>query len=108
MGKGKVALMILVVSAIVAFFVLPASAADAWYTCDVIQAGTGGASYVLILLQDSNKTFKKWFRAREGQENRMLATALSALSNNMQVLVLTDPNQPTADQRIIWTMYITK
>ena len=87
---------IFLLAACVAFVGLlssPASAASAWYNCNVTQAGPSGAE-VRVMLTHSATTpafTSKWFKAPKGMENRMLAVAMAALTNNKKVAVLVDP-----------------
>jgi len=107
MEKKKIPLIIVIALSIVVLFALPASALTDWYVCTVDEAGSGGSEYVNFRLTDSNGSFTRvWFRAKQGAENRMLAVALTAFSNNFKVKVYTDPDLPTVPQRIISYMYI--
>lgn len=81
-------------------------AASASYICNVIMAGPGGAApQVLLKLTDSGGSFSnRWFTARSGQEKTMLATALTAQANNMQIFIYTDTSLP--GYPVITSMYL--
>ena len=93
----KIGLVILTVLMAITLFTTPSGAAQAWYTCNVLGAGAGGTSSadgtVYIYLTDASGSFtKKWFTCLSGQENRMLAAALSAISQGKTVYVKADPS----------------
>lgn len=67
------------------------------FTCTVNQAGPSGTD-VRIMLTDNSPApsfANKWFKAPVGQENRMLAIAVSAMINKKKVSVLVDPGLPS-------------
>lgn len=64
--------------------------ASGWYTCTVVMAGAGWGSNCYIKLSDTASTpafTNTWFIALPARKKEMLATALTAMSNNMKVLV---------------------
>jgi hypothetical protein len=74
-----------------------AEAASSTFTCTVNQAGPSGAE-VRIMLSDSSAApyfTNKWFKAPVGQENRMLAIAISAINSRKKVNVIVDPELPS-------------
>ena len=67
-----------------------------WFTCEVVYGGKVNPDVVFIQLTDTKAvpTFTgKWFRAKSGIENEMLAAALAALTAGMLVSVQTDPDE---------------
>jgi hypothetical protein len=69
-------------------------AASGTFTCTVNQAGPSGTD-VRIMLSDNSPApsfTNKWFKAPLGQENRMLAIAMSAMVNKKKVSVVVDPD----------------
>jgi hypothetical protein len=74
-----------------------AEAVSSTFSCTVNQAGPSGTE-VRIMLSDNSPapTFaNKWFKAPVGQENRMLAIAVSAMINKKKVNVVVDPELPS-------------
>jgi hypothetical protein len=72
-------------------------AASEIFTCTVNQAGPSGTD-VRIMLSDNSPApsfTNKWFKATVGQENRMLAVAVSAMINKKKVSVVVDPELPS-------------
>jgi len=71
---------------------LTVNAEVATFTCTVNQAGAQGSA-VNVMLTDNAATpqfSKKWFKAPLGQENRILAVALAAISSSKKVSVMVD------------------
>ncbi len=85
---------ILVAALLVVMWSTSAQAALGWFTVQVIHAGKAGDPTVLIQLTH-NKAFpsftNKWFRAKLGVENEMLAVALTAITADLLVTVRLDP-----------------
>lgn len=79
-----------------------------WYTAQIDHAGKVNAPGVLIQLTDTKAvpTFTgKWFKAKSGIENEMLAVALTALTADMLVTVYVDADAPFSE---IIRMYLKK
>ncbi len=79
-----------------AVFIFATSAFAGSFTCKVNQAGPYQAKEVRIVLTDTatSPVFQnKTFTAMAGSENQMLATALTAISNGLNVRVKTNPSQ---------------
>jgi hypothetical protein len=94
--KGWVTLFGLVLLALTVS-VVGVPAASETFTCTVNQAGPSGTE-VKIMLSDSSPApyfVNKWFKAPVGQENRMLAIAVSAMNNRKKVSVVVDPDLPS-------------
>ena len=92
-SKKTIVAGLAVVSAILIF---AASAFAGTYTCKVKQAGPYKGTEVRFVLTDTagNPAFaNKTFIAKSGCENQMLATALTAVSNGLNVRVTTNPAQ---------------
>jgi hypothetical protein len=94
MKTRKKLLVMVAVFAMVAIFA--ASAQAGWNLCTVIQTGPGwGTSYIRLSQepcdQNHDGTFAdKWFRPRSDSVREMLATALTAKTNNEQVWMYSD------------------
>ena len=103
----KIGLILLTVLITTALFTTPSHATAAWYTCNVVYAGTitGGTSgYIQLYLTDTATTpafTKKTFNAVSGMENRMLALALTAMAGGYKLMIYADPSGATSSQRII-------
>lgn len=72
----------------------------ATFTCTVTQAGSQGSA-VNIQLTDTAATpqfTKRWFKAPLGQENRILAVALAAMTNAKKVSVTADLGSSTTPE----------
>jgi hypothetical protein len=109
MRNKRIGLIVLMVVMAMAFFTTPAGAAAKYYTCVVNQAGTFGTGEVRIMMTDTGATPKfanMWFECRTGQENRQLATALSALSSGMKVSAYVDPAVTTLTSRTISAIFL--
>jgi hypothetical protein len=75
--------------------IFAATAFAGTYTCKVKQAGPYKGTEVRFVLTDTagNPAFSnKTFIAKSGCENQMLATALTAISNGLNVRVTTNPS----------------
>lgn len=93
MKAKKIGLVALVsVFIMVCLLTMNASAESEWITCSVNMAGPSG-EYTYILLSDtafSPAFTKKWFIAPSDRANEMIAIALTAMSNNMKVIIKGD------------------
>lgn len=79
-----------------AMLIFATSAFAGMYTCKVKQAGPYNGTQVRFVLSDTagNPAFaNKTFVAKAGCENQMLATALTAISNGLNIKVKTNPSQ---------------
>jgi hypothetical protein len=104
MKTKKLGLITAIALAMIFLFALNASAA--WFTCTVTMAGPGGSSNIYIRLTDNAGTpafVDRWFLANAQQKNEILATALTALTNNMAVTVNLSS---TAQYSIINNLYL--
>ena len=75
--------------------IFAATAFAGTYTCKVKQTGPYKGTEVRFVLTDTagNPAFSnKTFIAKSGCENQMLATALTAISNGLNVRVTTNPS----------------
>ncbi len=91
----------LAVALLVVMWSTGAQAQLGWFTCEVVRAGKVNPDFALIQLTDTKAvpTFTgKWFRAKSGIENEMLAAAFAALTAGMLVSVQTDPDEPGAPE----------
>jgi len=105
MRVKKMFITMVVVLSMLAVFAVSAHA-GAWYTCTVNMAGAGWGTHCYIKLSDTAATpdfENKWFVALDSQEKEMLATALTAMTNNMQVKVYISSSSPYS---IIRAMYL--
>jgi len=94
MRVKKVFVMMVVVLSMLAVFAVSAHAGATWYTCEVNMAGIGMSwSYVKLTDKGGNFT-NKWFLLRSDRKKEMLAVALTAMTNNMEVQVYTDISEP--------------
>jgi len=87
MKTKKLGLISAIVLAMVFLFALNASAGDNWKTCNVIEAGQGVASAVVKLSEINGEFTNRMFNIDNSNKSAMLATALTAVSNGMQVIV---------------------
>ena len=104
MRVKKMFITMVVVLSMLAVFAVVAHAG--WYTCTVNMAGPGWGTHCYIKLSDTAATpdfENRWFVALDSQKKEMLAVALTAMTNNMNVLVcVSSPNEYS----IIRAMYL--
>jgi hypothetical protein len=73
--------------------------------CNVDRVGEGsGAVYVMLTDTGGTGVTNRWYTADPANQNVILATALTALSNGRQVQVLVNPN--SSQYATISSMYI--
>ena len=105
MRVKKMFLAMAVVFSMLAVFAVAAHAGG-WYTCTVNMAGAGWGTHCYIKLSDTAATpafENRWFVPLDSQKKEMLAVALTAMTNNMNVLVcVSSPNEYS----IIRAMYL--
>ncbi|MDY6987312.1 MAG: hypothetical protein SWQ30_04570 [Thermodesulfobacteriota bacterium] len=105
----KTRTIILAVAAVFSMVALfGASAHAGWNVCTVVQAGPGwGTSYIRLTQESSPKNddpafTNKWFKARTDSVNEMLATALTAKTNNEQVWMCSDMLGPYPELKAMY------
>jgi hypothetical protein len=87
MNVKKMFLVIVAVFSMVALLGVNAYA-GAWYNCQVKMAGAAGGPNTYIALSHASSTpafTGRWFTANSSEQKEMLATALAAMSSNVQV-----------------------
>ena len=90
MKKKRIVVMGLVILAMFAFLTQPAGAAPGWRNCEVVSVETDDQAVVTVtLLRIANGSIKS-FTVPAGEENRMLAIAMTAMTNQMEVRVYVD------------------
>ena len=92
MRVKKMFITMVVVLSMLAVFAVSAHA-GAWYTCTVNMAGPGWGTHCYIKLSDTAATpafENRWFVALDSQKKEMLAVALTAMTNGLNVLVYVD------------------
>ncbi len=57
-----------------------------WVTCEVMRAGPAENGTIFIALKNVDGSFNHWFQAVPAMKKEMLATALSAISMEKQVI----------------------
>jgi hypothetical protein len=100
MRREKMNLIILTVLMATVLFTISADAAAKWYTCTINSIGNYGATSYINLTDIGGKFTNLPFIPYAGQENRQLATALTALSNDMEVAVLVDYTLAQASRKL--------
>ena len=106
MKAKKMFITMVVALSMVAVFAVAAHAGG-WYTCTVNMAGAGWGTHCYIKLSDTAATpafENRWFVPLDSQKKEMLATALTAMTNNMNVLVYIDA---TTQYSIIRAIYLS-
>jgi len=97
--KKKLIVVLVLAFSIIVFISANASAANRWYTCNVIYVGMGSGDYYIKLSDtDSNEDSspgtvsftKHWFTIPTTNNKSMLAVALTALSLGQPVYVMID------------------
>jgi hypothetical protein len=104
MMAKKIGLLVMVVILAGAYFATDSSAAPDWYTCTVDAAGPGWAS-IYVELTSAPAFTGKWFIIPTENGKEILAVALTAMTNGMQVLIYADPSLSNPP---IYTFYILK
>jgi hypothetical protein len=79
-----------------------ANAAYAWYTCTVNTVGTYGSTVYINLTDTGGNFSNRNFIPYTGQENRQMATALTALSNDFFVIIYADYNLSQASRKLYY------
>ena len=90
MKEKRIVLMGLAILAMFVFFTLPASAAPGWRECEVVSVETDDQGVVTVTLMRIANGSIKSFEVPVGEENRMLAIAMTAMTNQMDVRVYLD------------------
>ena len=90
MKKEKVVLVGLTILAMFLFLTQPAGAAAIWLDCEIEAIETDDSGTVTLTLYRASKDRSKQFTVPIGEENRMLAVALTAMTNGMGVRALFD------------------
>ena len=100
----KIGLLAMVVIVAGAFFATDSSAAPAWYTCTVDAVGPGWQS-LYVQLTSASAFSGNWYNLPTENGREILAVALTAMTNGMQVLIYADAalNNPP-----IYTFYMLK
>jgi hypothetical protein len=101
----RTGLMIVAVMLATTCFATDSNAAQQWYTCNVNMTGPGGDS-VFVQLTSSPAFTNKWFLVPTSNAKEILATALTAISNEKQVYVCADLSQ--SGYPTIFAFYIIK
>ena len=94
MKRKNLILTLLIALSLVLFIALNASAEYQRYICTVTKAGPAGESDTWLELTDTSSppAFEvKGFLCPEERAKEMLAVALTAMSNNLKVEVIIDP-----------------
>lgn len=106
MRSKKLCLIMLTVMLVMGIFATSISAANAFYTCYVKGVGMGfGKVYIKLEDAAASPAFSAQYHiAAEGQENKILAVAMTAQVNGYKVLVYTDPTLDQND-RVIYAIY---
>ena len=92
MKKKGTSLVTIVLMAVILMFASSADAESTWYACSVDLTGVTGSS-VFVQLSDTALTpafTQKLFGCPVETSKEILAIALSAITNNLNVLILTD------------------
>jgi hypothetical protein len=106
MKRKTLILTLIIAIGVVLFSGGSANAEEGWFICTVDAAGPN-QSGIYISLTDTSYTQafkKKWFRSPDNRSNEMLATALTAMTNNMKVSVVVDSNQVYGDINIMYLL----
>ena len=106
MKAKKTVAMVVILMGILGVFAPGASAAPAWYYCKVNQVGLGfGACYINLTDTAAAPAFtNRWFTVSPTYYKEFLAISLTAMTNDMPVLVFVD----STEYSILSVMYIQK
>lgn len=104
MMTKKIGLLVMVVILAGAYLATDSSAAADWHTCTVDAAGPGWDS-IYIKLTAPAFPAGKWFTVAAQSGKEILAVALTAMSNGMQVMIFADASLSNPP---IYTFYMLK
>ena len=106
MKRKSLVITLLIALGVVLSSGVSANAAEGWFVCTIDAAGPNQSGiYVSLTDTASPQAFKqKWFRCPDNRSNEMLATALTAMTNNMKVSVDVDPEQVYGDINIMYLL----
>ena len=94
MGKGKMMVCVGLLAMLFFGLAAPASAQNQWFYCTVSLAGPGGEESTFIRLSDTEASpafTDKWFELPVSRAKEMLAVALTAMANEIQVAAYVNP-----------------
>ncbi len=95
MKARRVLVVMVALCGMMALLVSSSYAANAWYTCQVTEAGPGwGDTYIRMDDVDTPGGWadSKWFKCKDAEEKQALATAFTAMSNGQSVRINVDLN----------------
>ncbi len=98
MKQRKMFLMMSALCCMVIFAAGNVYAANAWYTCQVTEAGPGwGDTYIRLDDVDTPGGWagSMWFKCKLAEAKQCLATAFTAMSNGQNVRINADLNSGT-------------
>ena len=106
MKTKKTVAMVVILMGLLGVFAPGASAAQAWYTCTVNNLGLGfGACYINLTDTAAAPAFTNtWFTVTPTYYKEFLAISLTAMTNDMPVLVFLE----TTEYSVLSVMYIQK
>jgi len=90
MMAKRITLMVLVLMITGMYFATESDAAEQWYYCKIEMVGPAFGRVYIALTDTSSSFINKWFLASTGQEKEILATVLTAITNEKAVYVYTD------------------
>jgi hypothetical protein len=104
MKRKNVIIIFLMALGVILFSGVSANAG--WFICTVDVAGpTQSGIYVCLTDTSYPQAFKqKWFRCPDNLSNEMLATALTAMTNNMKISVEADSDQAYGSINIMYLL----
>jgi hypothetical protein len=102
MRNKKIYLIVLSILAATVILTTHANAANATWICTINSVSTYGSG-VYINLTEINGEFTNWaFSPYTGQENRQLAIALTALTNDYMVTIVADYKLSQSSRKLIY------
>ncbi len=98
MKTSKVLVVMAALCGMMAWLASSGYAANAWYTCQVTEAGPGwGDTYIRLDDVDTPGGWEgsRWFKCKDADANQTLATAFTAMSTGQDVRINADINKGT-------------
>jgi hypothetical protein len=95
MKAKRIGLIAVIAFGIMCVLTMNAGAQSAWYTCSVVSVGpTAWGTYICLTDTSSSPAFtNRWFQFPPNHAKEMLAVALTAMSNSMNVTIYSDPEE---------------
>ncbi len=93
MKAKKTVAMVVILMGLFGVFAPGARAARGWYTCTIDSTGVGAGSCTVALTAVGGAFTSRWFTLPPDYQNQFMAVMLTAMTNDMYLVVYTEPAQ---------------